>query len=154
MPSRKMIQALTSDTVRMGESSTCSVWERRPRYTLKVWETFCLQTLRPKCINRGWHSNKSEQFSDACDNFCLTISTKKLKSCSNRHQTALTLSPTSTSNQRLHPVGKFTYLSFTLSRNVHIDDDVNSRIAKASSAFWPPKQNSMGPSWHYQSNKA
>lgn len=57
-------------------------------------------------------------------------------------------------SERLHPVEKFTYLSFTLSRNVHIDDDVNLRIAKASSAFWPPKQNSMGPSWHYQSNKA
>lgn len=151
MPSRKMIQALTSDTVRGSLQPAAPESEDQGTHWKSERLSVCRQ-LRPKCINRGWHSNKSEQFSDACDNFCLTISTKKLKSCSNRHQTALTLSPTSTSNQCLHPVGKLTYLSFTLSRNVHIDDDVNSRIAKASSAFWPPKQNSMGPS--YQSNKA
>ena len=32
-------------------------------------------------------------------------------------------------------VDKFTYLGSTLSRAVHIDDEVNARIAKASAAF-------------------
>ena len=37
--------------------------------------------------------------------------------------------------QRLNVVDKFTYLGSTLSRNVVIDDEVNARLAKASSAF-------------------
>ena len=32
-------------------------------------------------------------------------------------------------------VEKFTYLGSTLSRNVVIDDEINTRIAKASAAF-------------------
>ena len=37
--------------------------------------------------------------------------------------------------QTLQVVDKFTYLGSTLSRVVHIDDEVNARIAKASAAF-------------------
>ena len=37
--------------------------------------------------------------------------------------------------QRLQVVDKFTYLGSTLSRVVHIDDEVNARIAKASATF-------------------
>ena len=37
--------------------------------------------------------------------------------------------------QRLQVVDKFTYLGSTLSRVVQIDDEVNTRIAKASAAF-------------------
>ena len=37
--------------------------------------------------------------------------------------------------QRLQVANKFTYLGSTFSRIVHIDDDVNARIAKASAAF-------------------
>ena len=37
--------------------------------------------------------------------------------------------------QRLQVVGKFTYLGSILSRVLHIDDEVNARIAKASAAF-------------------
>ena len=37
--------------------------------------------------------------------------------------------------QRLQVVDKFTYLGSTLSRVMHIDDEVNARIAKASAAF-------------------
>ena len=37
--------------------------------------------------------------------------------------------------QRLQVVNKFTYLGSALSRVVHIDDEVNARIAKASAAF-------------------
>ena len=37
--------------------------------------------------------------------------------------------------QKLHVVDKFTYLGSTLSRPVHIDDEVTARTAKASVAF-------------------
>ena len=37
--------------------------------------------------------------------------------------------------QRLNVVEKFTYLGSTLSRCVAIDDEINSRLAKASAAF-------------------
>ena len=37
--------------------------------------------------------------------------------------------------QRLQVVDKFIYLGSTMSRVVHIDDEVNARIAKASAAF-------------------
>ena len=37
--------------------------------------------------------------------------------------------------QRLQVLDKFTYLESTLSRVVHIDDEVNARIAKANAAF-------------------
>ena len=37
--------------------------------------------------------------------------------------------------QQLQVVDKFTYLGSTLSRLVHIDDEVSARIAKASTAF-------------------
>ena len=37
--------------------------------------------------------------------------------------------------QRLQVVDKFTYLGSTLSRVVHIDGEVNARIAKTSAAF-------------------
>ena len=38
-------------------------------------------------------------------------------------------------SQRLQVVAKFTYLGSTLSRVVHIDNEVYARIAKASAAF-------------------
>ena len=37
--------------------------------------------------------------------------------------------------QRLQVLDKFTYLGSTLSRVVHIDDEINARIAKSSAAF-------------------
>ena len=38
-------------------------------------------------------------------------------------------------DQILQAVDKFTYLGSTMSREVHIDDEINTRIAKASAAF-------------------
>ena len=38
-------------------------------------------------------------------------------------------------NQKLTAADKFTYFGSTLSRSVHIDDETNARIAKASVAF-------------------
>ena len=77
-----------------------------------------------------------DQFSEACDNFGLTISIKKTevlyqpapkKPYSEPHITV--------KGQKLQAVDKFTYLGSTLSRCVCIDEEVNARISKASTAF-------------------
>ena len=77
-----------------------------------------------------------DRMSKACDNFQLTISTKKTEVV---HQSAPGKpysEPTITVNgQKLQVVDKFTYLGSTLSRAVHIDDEVTARTAKASVAF-------------------
>ena len=77
-----------------------------------------------------------DQFSEACSNFGLTISTKKTEVM---HQPAPGKPHVEPNiyiyGQRLNPVDKFTYLGSTLSRSVMIDDEINARIAKASVAF-------------------
>ena len=77
-----------------------------------------------------------DRMSKACDNFQPTISTKKTEVV---HQPAPGnpySEPTITVNvQKLQVVDKFTYLGSTLSRAVHIDDEVTARTAKASVAF-------------------
>ena len=74
--------------------------------------------------------------SKACNNFQLKISTKKNEVV---HQPATGKpyrKPTITVNgQRLKVVDKFTYLGSTLSRAVHIGDEVTAKTAKASVAF-------------------
>ena len=77
-----------------------------------------------------------DQVSQSCDNYDLTISTKKTEVV---HQPAPGKpynEPTITVNgQKLKVVDKFTYLGSTLSRAVHIDDEITARITKASVAF-------------------
>ena len=77
-----------------------------------------------------------DMFSEACNNFGLTISTKKTEVM---HQPAARnpyVEPNITINgQRLNVVDKFTYLGSTLSRTVLMDDEQNARLAKASAAF-------------------
>ena len=61
---------------------------------------------------------------------------KRLRLYISQHLENLTRSlPLAVKGQRLQVVDKFTYLGSTLSRVVHIDDEVNARIAKASAAF-------------------
>ena len=83
-----------------------------------------------------------DKFSNACDNFGLTISITKTEVM---HQPAPGLpyiEPSITvKGNKLKVVSKFTYLGSTLSTAVNIDDEVNSRIAKASSAFGRLKNN-------------
>ena len=83
---------------------------------------------REQKMQKGVH-----QVSDSCD---LTISIKKTEVVyqpapgkSYREPTIIVKS------QRLQVVDKFTYLGSTLSRVLHIDDEINARIVKASAAF-------------------
>ena len=77
-----------------------------------------------------------DHLSKACDNFHLTISTKKTEVV---HQSAPGKphsEPTITVNgQKVQVVEKFTYLGSTLSRALHIDDEITTRSAKASVEF-------------------
>ena len=77
-----------------------------------------------------------DQVSDSCDSYDLTISIKRTEVV---YQPApgkpYKESTIKVKGQRLQVVDKFTYLGSTLSRVVHIDDEVNARIAKASAVF-------------------
>ena len=75
-----------------------------------------------------------DQVSDSCDSYDLTISIKKTEVVYQPAPGKPYKEPT-VKGQRLQVVDKFTYLRSTLSRVVHIDDEVNARIAKASAAF-------------------
>ncbi|XP_070207983.1 uncharacterized protein [Littorina saxatilis] len=77
-----------------------------------------------------------DMFSSACSNFGLTISTKKIEVLHQPAPGKPYVEPDITVNgQRLNTVNRFTYLGSTLSQNVTIDDEVNVRIARASSTF-------------------
>ena len=77
-----------------------------------------------------------DRMSQACDNFQLTISTKKTEVVIQPAHGKPYSEPTITVNgQKLQVVDKLTYLGSTLSRAVHIDDEVTARTAKASVAF-------------------
>ena len=86
-----------------------------------------MPTISKKCL---------DGFSTACENFGLTIGTKKTEvmyhpAPENQYQ-----EPNITvKGQRLQAMENFTYLGSTLSRSANIDAEVSNRIAKASSAF-------------------
>ncbi|KAJ1151522.1 hypothetical protein NDU88_004302 [Pleurodeles waltl] len=75
-------------------------------------------------------------FSTACKNFSLTISTKKIEVLHIPAPQKTYAEPTiTTEGEILKVVDNFTYFGSTLSRSVNIDDEVDTRIAKTSSAF-------------------
>ncbi len=77
-----------------------------------------------------------DHFSSACNNFSLTISTKKTEVLYQPAPGKPYTEPTIFVNdQKLSAVDKFTYLGSTLSCAVHVDDEVNIRIVKVSAAF-------------------
>ena len=77
-----------------------------------------------------------DQVSDTCDKYDLTISIKKTEAVYQPAPGKPYKEPTITvKDQRQQVVDKFTYLGSTLSRVVHIDDEADARIAKASAAF-------------------
>ena len=83
-----------------------------------------------------------DRVSQACDNYDLTISTKTIEVVNKPAPGKPYSKPTITMNgQRLQVVDKFNYLGSTLSRAVHIDDEVTARIAKTSVALSNLREN-------------
>ena len=97
-----------------------------------------------------------DQVSDSCDSYDLIISIKKTEVVYQPAPGKPYKEPAITvKGQRLQVVDKFPYLGSTLSRVVHIDDEVNARIGKASAAFgrlrgsiWEVKSD-LTQSWKY-----
>ena len=93
-------------------------------------------SLKRNTKNTRLTSEGVDQVSDSCDSYDLTISIKKTEVVYQPAPGKPYKEPTITvKGQRLQVVDKFTYLGSILSRVVHIDDEVNARIAKASAAF-------------------
>ena len=88
-------------------------------------ELFYADDIDKNASSEAKMQNTMGQVSQSCDNYALTISTKKTKVV---HQTAYGKpynEPTICVNgQKLKLVDKFTYLGSTPSRAVHIDDEV------------------------------
>ena len=83
-----------------------------------------------------------DTFSSACAAFGLTISTKKTVVMVQPAPHTNYSDPTiSVKGQKVQTVDKFTYLGSTLSRNMLIDDEVDARIAKASTTFGRLRKN-------------
>ena len=81
-------------------------------------------------------------FSQACDNFGLTISTKKTEVLYQPAPGKPYIEPhIIVKGQKLQAVDKFTYLGSTLSREANADAEVNNRVAKASAAFGRLREN-------------
>ena len=75
-------------------------------------------------------------FSEVCDNFGLTISTKKTEVMYQSAPRTPYHEPTIiVKGQKLQAVEQFFYLGSTLSSTVNIEAEINIRLAKASSAF-------------------
>ena len=78
--------------------------------------------------------NNVDKFSIACDNFSLTIGTKKTEVMHQPAPEKPYVEP-NIKGQRLKVVEKFTDFSSTLSKSIVMDDKVNARLAKVSAAF-------------------
>ena len=142
-----MFSAMLTDGFR--ETSTCIPIRYRCDGKLFNPLSICLQAVTKvketvirdllfadDCALNATKEQEMDEFSSACDNLGLTISTKKTEvmyqpAPGNSYQ-----EPNITvKGQRLQAVEHFTYLGSTLSRSANIDAEVNNRIAKASSAF-------------------
>ena len=71
-----------------------------------------------------------DEVSDSCDSYDLPEAVYQPAPGKPYKEPTITVK-----GQRMQVVDKFTYLGSTLSRVVHIDDEVNARIAKASAKF-------------------
>lgn len=83
-----------------------------------------------------------DAFARACENFGLTISTKKTEVLHQPPPNVPYVEPDiSVNGQRLAAVDKFVYLGSTLSRAANIDEEVAYRVARASAAFGRLRKN-------------
>ena len=115
---------------------------RRLQVVIKANEATVRHFLFPgdRALNTATETYKQlsiDCFSNACDNLGRTISTKKTDVL---HQpaakkTRVVYQPALSKRKFPRLFDRLTYVFSTLSRSAKMDDDVNSRIAKASSVF-------------------
>ena len=83
-----------------------------------------------KCLNREGNAKMYGFSSQACDNYDITISTKKTDFVHRPaprkpyNEPTITVKKKRKKKSKLQFVGKITYLGSTLSRSLHIDDKV------------------------------
>ena len=144
-----MFSAMLSDAFRDGDIGVCFRYRtdgklfnpRRLQAKTKVLEDTARDFLfADDCaLNASTQSDMQgsmDLFSKACDDFGLTISTKKTEVLHQPAPAAPYIEPHITVNgQRLAVADKFVYLGSTLSRSANIDEEVAYRIARASTAF-------------------
>ena len=136
MPSMTARLDYRSDTGLMAGCSTLGAWRLFQRWRRLSSETSCLLMTVPSTPAQSrWCSTKCTVYS-RCDNFGLTISTKKTEVM---YQPApgkpYQESHITVKGQNLQAVDNFTYLGSTSYRVLYIDAEVNNRMAKASRAF-------------------
>ena len=112
-------------------------WQAKSKVQTEVLDEFLYADNMAKVAPTEEKMQKGvDQVSDSCDSYDLTISIKKTEVVYQPAPGKPYNEPTVTvKGQRLQVVDKFTYVGSTLSRVVHIDDEINNRIAKASAAF-------------------
>ena len=144
-----MFSAMLTDAFRDSDPGICIRYRfdgglfnpRRLQAVTKVMETVIRDLLfADDCALAAPTQSEMQRgmdgFSSACDNFGLTISTKKTEVMFQPAPGKEYQEPCiSVKGQRLQAVDNFTYLGSTLSRTTNIDAEVNNRISKASSAF-------------------
>lgn len=131
MPYRTPIQVEASEKEQTKSSLTYDVSKRRP---LVHFDRLQDILLADDCTLNA--ASSGDLFSTACNNFALTISTKKTAVMYQPAPGKTYQEPTVTvSGQRLAAVDKFKYLGSTLSGCSHINEETDERIRKASSAF-------------------
>ena len=113
---------------------------RRLQAVTKVKETVLRLFFADDCALNASDEHEMQvemdSFSAACNNFGLSISTKKTEVMFQPAPGNQYYEPQiSVNGQTLQAVETFTYLGSTLSRRATIDAEINNRIFKASSAF-------------------
>ena len=114
---------------------------RKLQAVTKIKETIVRDLLfADDCALNAGDEQEMQQYMDklssACDNFSLTISTKKTEVMYQPAPGNQYLDPQILVNgQMLQAVESFTYLGSTLSHNATIDREITNRISKASSSF-------------------
>ena len=117
---------------------------RRLQVVTKVKETctvignFLFADDRQCALNTGSEQEMQldmDRFSTACDNFGLTMSTKKTEAMFQPAPSSPYHDPINTvEGQKIQAVKNFTYLENTLSLSANIDVAISNRISKASAA--------------------
>ena len=125
-----MFSAMLTDAFRESDSSTGAM----ASYSIPGVYSPSPRSKRPwSMLTKSEWCNR---FLSACDNFGLTISTKKTKVMFLPAPRIPHKEPIITvKGQTLQAVNNFTYLGNPLSRSANIDAEVTNRIAKASNAI-------------------